>query len=89
MAGVKTYRDALGRFDIDINKAPRMDRPLLIFHSGKDKLIPDPGRQAECFLDWAIGEKELKYYPEGEHVCANYLDEITPYTVDWLRKHLI
>jgi hypothetical protein len=32
--------------------------------------------------------KELKFYPDGEHVCANYLDEIIPYTTDWFIKHL-
>jgi len=36
----------------------------------------------------AAGEKELKFYPDGEHVCANYLDEVLPYATDWLKKHL-
>ncbi len=40
-------------------------------------------------MEWAVGEKELKYYPEGEHVCANYLDETDAYTIDWLKKHLM
>ena len=42
--------------------------------------------QVECIMDWAIGEKELKYYPDGEHCCANYFDEVIPYSIDWLRK---
>jgi hypothetical protein len=32
--------------------------------------------------------KELKFYPDGEHVCANYLDEVIPYTIDWFIKHV-
>lgn len=25
--------------------------------------------------------KELKFYPDGEHVCANYRDEVVPNTL--------
>jgi dienelactone hydrolase len=89
LAGTKTYKESLGQLDIDIKKAPPMDRPLLIFHSGKDKLIPNGKQHGDYFMDWAVGEKELKFYPEGEHVCANYLDEVIPYTIDWLTKHLL
>lgn len=32
--------------------------------------------------------KELKSYPDGEHVCANYLDDVIPYILDWLVKLL-
>ena len=39
-------------------------------------------------MDWAIGEKELKPYSEGEHACINFLDEVVPYSIDWPRKHL-
>ena len=89
LTGAKNYKESLTRMDIDIRKAPPMDRPLLIFHSGKDKLIPDGRAHADYFMQWAKGDKELKYYPDGEHVCANYLDEVFPYTIDWLRKHLM
>jgi len=40
-------------------------------------------------MDWAIGEKELKSYPKGKHCCGNFLDEVVPYSIDWLRKHLL
>ena len=89
LTGMKTYKESLQKLDIDIKKAPPMDRPLLIFHSGKDKLIPNGKEHADYFMEWAVGEKELKYYPEGEHVCANYLDEVLPYTIDWFTKHLL
>jgi dienelactone hydrolase len=89
MAGTKTYREALKQFDIDIKQAPPMDRPLLIFHSGKDKYFPNGKEHADYFMEWAIGEKELKYYPEGEHCCVNYMDEVHPYVNDWFRKHLM
>jgi alpha-beta hydrolase superfamily lysophospholipase len=88
LVGAETYDEALELFDIDIETAPPMDRPLLIFHSGKDRLIPNGKEHADIFMKWAKGEKELKYYPEGTHVCANYLDETDAYMIDWLRKHL-
>lgn len=88
IARTKTYHEALAQLDFDIKKAPPMDRPLLIFHSGNDKLIPDGKKHGDYFMEWAIGEKELKFYRDGEHVCANYLDEVNPYTVDFLIKHL-
>lgn len=88
IAKTKTYKEALEHLDFDIKKAPPMDRPLLIFHSGNDKLIPHGKRHGDYFIEWAVGEKELKFYPDGEHVCSNYLDEVIPYTIDWLIKHL-
>jgi len=89
LTGTKTYKESLEQLHIDIKTAPRLDRPLLIFHSGKDRLIPHGREHADYFMEWAVGEKELKYYPDGEHICANYLDEVLPYTIDWLRKHLM
>ncbi len=88
MTGKSDYRDAIAQFDINISKAPPMDRPLLIFHSGNDKVIPNGRIHGEYFMDWAVGEKELKFYPDGDHVCANYLDEVIPYTVHWFMKYL-
>ena len=84
----ETYEDAKAVCQMDIQRAPAMDRPLLIFHSGGDRLIPDGRRHAQYFLDWATGEKELKFYPTGEHVCADYLDEVIPHTLDWVRERL-
>jgi len=89
LTGTKTYKESLEQLHIDIKTAPRLDRPLLIFHSGKDRLIPHGREHADYFMEWAVGEKELKYYPDGEHICANYLDKVLPYTIDWLRKHLM
>ncbi len=88
LVGAETYEEGLELFDIDIRTAPPMDRPLLIFHSGNDKLIPDGKEHANYFFEWATGEKELKYYPDGVHVCANYLDETDAYMIDWLRGQL-
>lgn len=86
--GTDTYDEALSRLGFDITKAPALDRPLLIFHSGNDRLIPQGRQHAEAFMSWARGEKELRFYDDGEHVCANYLDEVLPYTVDWLKRQL-
>ena len=49
LVGAETYDEALELFDIDIETAPPMDRPLLIFHSGKDRLIPD-GKERNNFV---------------------------------------
>jgi len=84
----KTYKVAINKLDFDIKKAPAMDHPLLIFHSGHDKLIPCGKKHGDYFMEWAVGKKELKFYPDGEHVYANYLYEVIPYTIDWLIKHL-
>jgi dienelactone hydrolase len=74
--------------EIDIKKAPPLDCPLLIIHGGKDIVVPSPKEQVDYIMNWAIGEKELRWYPDGEHCCANYFDEVIPYSIDWLRKHL-
>ena len=48
----------------------------------------DGKKHGDYFMDWASGEEELRFYPDGEHVCANYKDETIPYIIDWLNKHL-
>jgi hypothetical protein len=50
--------------------------------------MPSPKKQADTFMNWAKGEKELKYYPEAEHCTVDRLDEVFPYIVDWLKKQL-
>jgi alpha-beta hydrolase superfamily lysophospholipase len=90
MTGLKNLEGLKTELEqFDIKKAPPLDRSLLIFHSGKDRLIPNGKEHADYFMDWAVGEKELKYYPDGEHCCVNYMDEVHPYINDWLRKHLM
>jgi len=74
---------------IDIKTALPMERSLLIFHSRDDKLIPDGKEHADTFMKWAEGEKELKYYPDGVHVCANYLGVTDAFMIDWLRKQSV
>jgi alpha-beta hydrolase superfamily lysophospholipase len=86
--GKKTYEESLRYLAFDITKAPPLERPLLIFHSGKDRLIPDGKKHGDTFMKWARGDKELRFYEDGEHVCANYLDEVLPYTVDWFKHRL-
>jgi len=89
ITGLDTIEEIEAKFgQIDIMQAPLLDRPLLLFQGGKDKIIRQPKQQADYIMKWATNEKELKYYPNGEHCCANYLDEVIPYTIDWLNKHL-
>jgi alpha-beta hydrolase superfamily lysophospholipase len=88
MTGLKNlegHKTELEQFDL--KKVPPLDRPLLIIHGGEDKLIPI--EHAHYIMEWAVGEKELKYYPDGEHCCVNYKDEVNPYINDWFRKHLM
>ncbi|TFG90657.1 MAG: alpha/beta hydrolase [Candidatus Atribacteria bacterium] len=73
--------------EISIKEVPQLDRPLLLIYGEEDKTIPI--EHAYYIMDWTIGEKELKSYPEGEHACINFLDEVVPYSIDWLRKHLL
>jgi len=72
--------------EISIEEVPQFDRPLLLIYGEEDKLFPL--EHASYIMDWAIGEKELKSYPEGKHACINFLDEVVPYSIDWLIKHL-
>lgn len=88
VTGFKNIEEARAEWDeVDIKKAPPLDRPLLIIHGGKDNIFPK--EQADYIMDWAVGEKELKYYPEGEHCCVNFKDEMLPYINDWFRRHLL
>jgi alpha-beta hydrolase superfamily lysophospholipase len=87
-AGTPNLAQAVERLDYDIARAPPLDRPMLIQHSGRDRIIPEGRAHAEAFMAWAVGEKELQFYPDGEHVCANYLDEVLPYAIDWLSRRL-
>lgn len=88
LTGCETFEEAVPHFNLDITKAPPLDRPLLFFHAGQDEVMPSPKQQAETFMKWAKGEKELKYYPNAEHCTVNYLDEVFPYIIDWLKTHL-
>ncbi len=88
LTGCDAFEEAARRFDLDITRAPRLDRPLLFFHAGRDEVMPTPKLQADLFMEWACGEKELQYYPDAEHCTVDYLDEVFPYIVDWLRSHL-
>lgn len=87
-AGTDNLEQVVEKLDYDITKAPPLDRPMLILHSGKDRIIPDGKKHADKFMNWAVGEKELKFYPDGEHVCVNYMDEAFTYMVDWTKRHL-
>jgi dienelactone hydrolase len=88
MTGLKNLEGLETKWEqFDLKKVPPLDRPLLIIHGGEDKLIP--AEHAHYIMEWAVGEKELKYYPDGEHCCVNYKDEVHPYINDWFRKHLI
>ncbi|MBM3173791.1 MAG: alpha/beta hydrolase [Chloroflexi bacterium] len=89
VTGLKSLAEAGEDWEeIDLKKAPPLDRPFLIFHGGKDVVVPNPREQVDYMMEWAVGAKELKWYPDGEHCCANYFDEVLPYTIDWFSRRL-
>jgi alpha-beta hydrolase superfamily lysophospholipase len=88
MTGLKNLEGLETKWEqFDLKKVPPLDRPLLVIHGGEDKILPV--EHAHYIMEWAVGEKELKYYPDGEHCCVNYKDEVYPYVNDWFRKHLM
>ncbi len=89
VTGFKSIAEAKAAWGkIDIKTAPRLDRPLLIIHGGRDIVVSNSREHVDYIMDWAVGEKDLKWYPDGEHCCINYLDEVVPYSIDWFKKHL-
>ena len=88
MTGCDDFEEAVEHFDLDITKAPNLECPLLFFHAGNDEVMPSPKQQADTFMKWARGEKELKYYPTAEHCTVDRLDEVFPFIADWLIKKL-
>lgn len=89
MTGLDDLAQAVRRFDLDITREPPLQCPLLFFHAGRDNIMPSPKMQAGLFMDWAQGEKELRYYPNAEHCTVDYLDEVFPYIIDWLQRRLV
>jgi alpha-beta hydrolase superfamily lysophospholipase len=88
MTGCDDFEEAVRNFDLDITKAPNLECPLLFFHAGNDEVMPSPKQQADTFMKWARGEKELKYYPTAEHCTVDRLDEVFPFIADWLIEKL-
>lgn len=88
MTGCSTLEEVNDRFDWDIEKQPNLKVPLLFYHAGKDEVMPSPKIHSEKIMKWASGEKTLKYYENGEHCTMNYLDEVFPEIIDWLKKTL-
>lgn len=89
MTGCKTLEDAVDKFDYDIEEAPPLKVPLLFYHAGKDEVMPLPKTHAEKIMNWAQGEKTLRFYENGEHCTMNYLDEVFPEIIDWFKKELL
>jgi len=89
MTGFDDFEEAVKHFDLDITKAPQLECPLLFFHAGHDEVMPSPKKQADLFMAWAKGEKELKYYPESEHCTVDRLDDYKSVSavIDWLFEH--
>lgn len=85
MTGRETLADSVPQFDWDISDAPALKIPLLFYHAGKDEVMPDPKKHADKMMSWAKGPKTLRYYEDGEHCTQNYLDEVFPEIIDWLR----
>lgn len=89
MTGSGTLEEAVRKFNWDIEEAPRLDVPLLFFHAGKDEVMPNPKLHADRIMQWAKGEKTLRYYEDAYHCATNYLDEVYPEMIDWLKTKLL
>jgi alpha-beta hydrolase superfamily lysophospholipase len=85
MTGSKTLEQAVNSFNWDIEDSPNLQVPLLFYHAGIDEVMPSPEIHAEKMMNWAKGEKILKYYEDGEHCTQNYLDEVFPEIIDWFK----
>jgi len=89
MTGYHSMNEVSEHFGhLDIKESLPLDRPMLVIQGGKDKTVPS--EHAYYFMEWATGdEKELLYIEDANHCCQDYFDLVTPYTIDWLRKHLL
>jgi esterase/lipase len=89
MSGYSNMRELFDQFGhLDIKKFPPLKRPMFIVQGGKDKVVPP--EHAYYFMDWATGkDKELLYIEDADHCCQDYFDIVTPYTIDWFRRHLL
>jgi 5-aminopentanamidase len=65
--------------------APRITRPLLVVHGGRDRLIPE--YHAERLAREAPGA-ELLLYPDGSHGVTNHAFESRAAIADWLAARL-
>ncbi|BCZ45366.1 hypothetical protein psyc5s11_14330 [Clostridium gelidum] len=86
MTGYETLEEAVDKFNWDIENSPNLQVPLLFYHGGKDEVMISPEIHAEKVMRWAKGDKTLKFYEDGEHCTMNYLDEVFPEIIDWIKK---
>ena len=47
---VTGYED-IKEIEFDIKEAPPLDRPILFIQGGRDRIIPEPKKQAEYIMD--------------------------------------
>ena len=60
--------------------------PLLIVHSGMDKVCPV--EESERIRGEAGGPTTLVVFPEGNHVCDNIPYKVRPLMADWMARQL-
>jgi 2,6-dihydroxypseudooxynicotine hydrolase len=63
-----------------------IDCPLLVVHSGQDKVCPVA--ESEKIAAVAGDHAELVIYPEGNHVCDNISYKARPLMADWMADKL-
>jgi dienelactone hydrolase len=88
MTGCKDLREARPQFDWDIEEQPALKVPFLFYHAGHDEVMPSPDLHAHKAMQWALGEKTMRYYEHAEHCTQDYLDEVYPEILDWLHRKL-
>jgi dienelactone hydrolase len=76
----------IAREELSLRAIPRLTAPLLVIHGGQDTIMP----YDSCLrlMEWARGDKDLIFYPEEPHGCANRLDDFLPRLGHWMADHL-
>ncbi len=84
--GAKDYAEAkriAGTFTL---AGISIDCPLLVVHSGQDKVCPV--EESEKIAAVAGAKAEMVIYPEGNHVCDNIPYKARPLMADWMAEKL-
>ena len=79
--------DVCGRAgDFTLAGLPGPACPALILHGGRDRIFPVD--QARAQADACRGPRELRVFPEGNHVCNNIPWLYRPLVADWLGEQM-
>lgn len=84
--GARDYAEAKAIAETFTLAGVSIDCPLLVVHSGQDKVCPV--EESEKIAAVAGGHAEMVIYPEGNHVCDNIPYKARPLMADWMAEKL-